>query len=341
MNSRFSWARPLRAQLVLPCALLIAAIAAPAPAWSWQGSTHDRIARDALRFMGSGHADQDMARAYDLYVSSAGSEDYALDLLGTAARDYDNRSDLEYCGWWVFGCHTTSDWFLGLVDSAYTKLTHAINMAFAGGDFGNDHPGYDYRKVYADGQLSEDALLKDWLYNQNVSEWTIDVTFANYSFEGQSYDHGDCDDYQDCEHPPLDNAVRYWFDSAMSYPTFTRIGYMCHGADAGVPQHARGTWGRNHVDLEKHCQGIYDSHGLADFNLVGQFVDAYSTAMRADQVITTLADFSYFEHAATMITNDSAYWDLACRETIAHAIAACAVLFTKASNCLYGEDCAN
>ncbi|GAB4559959.1 MAG: phospholipase C [Haliangiales bacterium] len=341
MNSKPSCSLSHVRHWLLASAVLCAALCVPATAWSWNAATHERIAGDALRFLGSAHADDDMGRAYELYVSSAGTEPDARALLGAAARDFDNRADLEYCGWWVFGCHSNSDWFLDIVNSAYTKLTHAINIAFVDSDFGNDHPGYDYRKVFYEGQLGEDALLKDWLYNQNISDWTIDVTFANYTFDGQSYSHSDCDDYQDCEHPPLDNAVRYWFDSAMSYATFTRIGYMCHGADAGVPQHARGTWGRNHGDFEQYCGDRYDGLALDDFDQVSAYIDAYSTAMRADEIITTLADFSYFEHAATMTASDGDYWDAACRDVVAHAIAACAVLFTKASNCLHGEDCNN
>lgn len=316
-------------------------IGSPPEALSWSGTTHERIAADAYRYLGSSQASADMKRAYQLYASSAGTAAKAESLLATAASAFDDRADVEYCGWWVFGCHASSDWFLDLVDSAYTKLTHAINVAHVGGDFGNDYPGYDYRKIFLEGATSEDALLKDWLYNQGVSEWTVNTTFANYTFDGDSYDPGDCQDYQSCEHPPIDNAIRYWFDAAMAYPTFTRIGYMCHGADAGVPQHARGTWGRNHVDLEGYCEEIYDSHRLADFARVQQYVAAYTTGMRADEVITTLANFSYFTHSATMTTSDTAYWQMACRDTIAHAIAACAVLFTKASNCLHGEDCAN
>ena len=320
---------------------MILLVGYPATAWSWKGTTHERLATDALRFMGSEYADADMARAYDLYVNSAGSEADAAGLLAFAARAFDDRSDIEYCGWWVFGCHSTSSWFLGIVDSAYTKLTHAINMAYVGGDFDNDHPGYDYRKVFSEGQLGEDALLKDWLYNQNISDFTIDVTFDNYTFEGKTYTDNHCRDYQDCEHPPMDNAVRYWFDSAMSYPTFTSIGYMCHGADVGVPQHARATWGRNHPDFESHCSDIYDSQNLNDLSRINGFYQDYSTADRADEIITELASFSYFTHSDTMVNSDSAYWDAACSDTIAHAIAACAALFTKAANCLYGEDCNN
>ena len=308
---------------------------------AWPGTLHKDISTKALQYMNSAYATEDMKRAYNIYVSSAGDETTAANLLGDAARNFDNRQDLSYCGWWVFGCHSDSDWFLGIMQSAYTKLSHAVNVAYTSSKLNNDHPGYDYQKVLYEGQLSEDALLKDWLYNQNVSDDTLDTTFKNYTFEGRNYHESDVEDYQEVEHPPLDNAVRYWFNAAQAYATFTRIGYMCHGADAGVPQHARGTWAKNHPEFESHCKDNFSRLNLGRNSDIYSNIWRYDTQMRSDQIITKLAEHAYFSHSTVMHQSSSSVWDNSCKATVNSSIAMCATLYTKAINCLLGQDCEN
>ncbi|MEM5616896.1 hypothetical protein AAHB60_01525 [Pseudomonas aeruginosa] len=72
----------------LAAGLCICAIASQANAWSQP--THKNIVKDALAFMNSSYATEEMRQAYRFYVSAAGSEAQAGEILGQAAFDVDD-----------------------------------------------------------------------------------------------------------------------------------------------------------------------------------------------------------------------------------------------------------
>ncbi len=59
---------------------------------AWTQPTHKNIVKDALAFMNSSYATADMKRAYQFYVSAAGSEAKAGDILGQAAEEQNDAS---------------------------------------------------------------------------------------------------------------------------------------------------------------------------------------------------------------------------------------------------------
>lgn len=75
----------------LAAGLCICAIASQANAWSQP--THKNIVKDALAFMNSSYATEEMRQAYRFYVSAAGSEAQAGEILGQAAFDVDDFKD--------------------------------------------------------------------------------------------------------------------------------------------------------------------------------------------------------------------------------------------------------
>ncbi|WP_033880654.1 hypothetical protein, partial [Pseudomonas aeruginosa] len=79
---------PMKTFARLAAGLCICAIASQANAWSQP--THKNIVKDALAFMNSSYATEEMRQAYRFYVSAAGSEAQAGEILGQAAFDVDD-----------------------------------------------------------------------------------------------------------------------------------------------------------------------------------------------------------------------------------------------------------
>ena len=84
---------------LLLAGLALAVTAGQAAAWSQP--THKNIVKDALAFMNSPSATEEMRRAYQFYVGAAGSEAKAGEVLGQAAYDVDDFKDTRLGGWWV------------------------------------------------------------------------------------------------------------------------------------------------------------------------------------------------------------------------------------------------
>jgi hypothetical protein len=95
---------------------------------AWSQPTHKNIVKDALAYMNSAQATTQMRRAYQFYVTAAGSEARAGEILGQAAYDVDDFQDTRLGGWWVGYEHApVAGAAASLVN--YTSYWHFINMA--------------------------------------------------------------------------------------------------------------------------------------------------------------------------------------------------------------------
>ncbi|MDF5812603.1 hypothetical protein P4118_16890 [Pseudomonas aeruginosa] len=110
----------------LAAGLCICAIASQANAWSQP--THKNIVKDALAFMNSSYATEEMRQAYRFYVSAAGSEAQAGEILGQAAFDVDDFKDTRLGGWWV-GYEHAPLWGAASSIVNYTSYWHFLNLA--------------------------------------------------------------------------------------------------------------------------------------------------------------------------------------------------------------------
>ncbi len=118
----------------LAAGLCICAITSQANAWSQP--THKNIVKDALAFMNSSYATEEMRQAYRFYVSAAGSEAQAGEILGQAAFDVDDFKDTRLGGWWV-GYEHAPLWGAASGIVNYTSYWHFLNLARDGDSHGN------------------------------------------------------------------------------------------------------------------------------------------------------------------------------------------------------------
>lgn len=162
----------------LAAGLCICAIASQANAWSQP--THKNIVKDALAFMNSSYATEEMRQAYRFYVSAAGSEAQAGEILGQAAFDVDDFKDTRLGGWWV-GYEHAPLWGAASGIVNYTSYWHFLNLARDGDSHGNPHGGYDYRYHKVDGGIADvDWYAMVYLYNRELKREDFDTTEAHY-----------------------------------------------------------------------------------------------------------------------------------------------------------------
>ena len=86
--------------------------------------------------MNSSYATEEMRQAYRFYVSAAGSEAQAGEILGQAAFDVDDFKDTRLGGWWV-GYEHAPLWGAASGIVNYTSYWHFLNLARDGDSHGN------------------------------------------------------------------------------------------------------------------------------------------------------------------------------------------------------------
>ncbi|WP_205577769.1 hypothetical protein, partial [Pseudomonas aeruginosa] len=206
----------------LAAGLCICAIASQANAWSQP--THKNIVKDALAFMNSSYATEEMRQAYRFYVSAAGSEAQAGEILGQAAFDVDDFKDTRLGGWWV-GYEHAPLWGAASGIVNYTSYWHFLNLARDGDSHGNPHGGYDYRYHKVDGGIADvDWYAMVYLYNRELKREDFDTTEAHYRQGTRSDWQEHYGDFQTAAFQPIDNLATYWFEQFRAAPSLQTIG---------------------------------------------------------------------------------------------------------------------
>ncbi|WP_208538907.1 hypothetical protein, partial [Pseudomonas aeruginosa] len=212
----------------LAAGLCICAIASQANAWSQP--THKNIVKDALAFMNSSYATEEMRQAYRFYVSAAGSEAQAGEILGQAAFDVDDFKDTRLGGWWV-GYEHAPLWGAASGIVNYTSYWHFLNLARDGDSHGNPHGGYDYRYHKVDGGIADvDWYAMVYLYNRELKREDFDTTEAHYRQGTRSDWQEHYGDFQTAAFQPIDNLATYWFEQfpRRAFAADHRLCPACH-----------------------------------------------------------------------------------------------------------------
>lgn len=200
----------------LVASLVLCALAGQAHAWSQP--THKNIVKDALAYMNSPYATEEMRQAYAFYVGAAGSEAKAGEILGQAAYDVDDFRDTRLGGWWV-GYEYAPVWNAAAKLVNYTSYWHFLNMGRQGDAHGNPHGGYDYRYHKVDGTIADvDWYAKVYLYNRELKREDFDTTEAHYRRGSRSNWQEHYGDFQTAAFQPIDNLAGYWFDQFRAAP---------------------------------------------------------------------------------------------------------------------------
>ncbi|HEJ4952421.1 phospholipase [Pseudomonas aeruginosa] len=258
----------------LAAGLCICAIASQANAWSQP--THKNIVKDALAFMNSSYATEEMRQAYRFYVSAAGSEAQAGEILGQAAFDVDDFKDTRLGGWWV-GYEHAPLWGAASGIVNYTSYWHFLNLARDGDSHGNPHGGYDYRYHKVDGGIADvDWYAMVYLYNRELKREDFDTTEAHYRQGTRSDWQEHYGDFQTAAFQPIDNLATYWFEQFRAAPSLQTIGYALHATgDVAQPHHVWITSANGHSSWEGWVDDHYASEKLNDpaavANLVGRY----------------------------------------------------------------------
>ncbi|MGC8384412.1 hypothetical protein ACP3P8_16925 [Pseudomonas aeruginosa] len=200
----------------LAAGLCICAIASQANAWSQP--THKNIVKDALAFMNSSYATEEMRQAYRFYVSAAGSEAQAGEILGQAAFDVDDFKDTRLGA----GGSATNTRRCGarLRASSTTPRTGTSSTWPGRRLHGNPHGGYDYRYHKVDGGIADvDWYAMVYLYNRELKREDFDTTEAHYRQGTRSDWQEHYGDFQTAAFQPIDNLATYWFEQFRAAPS--------------------------------------------------------------------------------------------------------------------------
>ena len=242
----------------LAAGLCICAIASQANAWSQP--THKNIVKDALAFMNSSYATEEMRQAYRFYVSAAGSEAQAGEILGQAAFDVDDFKDTRLGGWWV-GYEHAPLWGAASGIVNYTSYWHFLNLARDGDSHGNPHGGYDYRYHKVDGGIADvDWYAMVYLYNRELKREDFDTTEAHYRQGTRSDWQEHYGDFQTAAFQPIDNLATYWFEQFRAAPSLQTIGYALH-ATGDVARAATDDLGNHALMTCQHAIALGRSAG--------------------------------------------------------------------------------
>ena len=318
--------------------IICAYFLAPNMANSFTITTHERVTKDALKFMGSIYATKEQKRAYNVYVSSAKGLDNALNLLGKAAGDVDKFKDTRMGGWWVGYHYSASDLSLGLVENNYTSWWHFLTMTRGSDSHGNDHGGYNYKYRTDDTSFIDyDWIVMAWLYNQELKEDDYKRTESNYRQGSYSSWKGQYRDFQSIPWQPVDNLGKFWYEKFKQSPSFQYIGYVTHaGADVAVAQHTWNTIANNHPEYESWVEDFYYKEKLNDLSLVAQYTPTLNAKHSVRSILTQTAEQAYLRPTVLFSKRHSARLNVA-KVMVPMAIATNVTILTKAINYLYGE----
>ena len=304
---------------------------------AWTQPTHKNIVKDALAFMNSSYATADMKRAYQFYVSAAGSEAKAGDILGQAAYDVDDFKDTRLGGWWV-GYERAPVYGLAASIVSYTSYWHFINMGRQGDSHGNDHGGYDYRYHKVDGTIADvDWYAMVYLYNRGLKDDDYNTTEANYRQGSRSNWKEHYDDFQAMAFQPIDNLANYWFEQFKRAPSLQTIGYSLHATgDVAQPHHTWITSANGHSSWEGWVEDNYAKEGFNNQAAVAAVVGSYNAAKPLRDIITQTAQVAY-QHPEPLYDTSSTTRVRVAKKLIPESIASTVTVLTKGANQFYGQ----
>ncbi|MGK8709001.1 hypothetical protein ACRS5L_21575 [Metapseudomonas otitidis] len=311
----------------LVASLVLCALAGQAHAWSQP--THKNIVKDALAYMNSAYATEEMRQAYAFYVGAAGSEVKAGEILGRAAYDVDDFRDTRLGGWWV-GYEYAPVWNAAAKLVNYTSYWHFLNMGRQGDAHGNPHGGYDYRYHKVDGTIADvDWYAKVYLYNRELKREDFDTTEAHYRRGSRSNWQEHYGDFQTAAFQPIDNLAGYWFDQFRAAPSLQTIGYALHATgDVAQPHHVWITSANGHVSWEGWVDDHYASEKLNDPTAVANLISRYDPARSIRELLTQTGQVAY-AHPEPLYDTSYATRLRVARELIPESIALTVTVLTK------------
>ncbi len=314
----------------LAAGLCICAIASQANAWSQP--THKNIVKDALAFMNSSYATEEMRQAYRFYVSAAGSEAQAGEILGQAAFDVDDFKDTRLGGWWA-GYEHAPLWGAASGIVNYTSYWHFLNLARDGDSHGNPHGGYDYRYHKVDGGIADvDWYAMVYLYNRELKREDFDTTEAHYRQGTRSDWQEHYGDFQTAAFQPIDNLATYWFEQFRAAPSLQTIGYALHATgDVAQPHHVWITSANGHSSWEGWVDDHYASEKLNDPAAVANLVGRYDPSKSIRDLLTQTGQVAYARPEPLYDTSYETRLRVA-KELIPESIALTVTVLTKGAN---------